>query len=269
MRRSLPSTVLLFLLAGLLPWFWAAPAAAQNGTVTGTVKKAVTNAALSAVPINVFSGTGGLVGVGTTSSSGAYSLSVPAGSYRVRTALSRGSTVNLGGVIDEVYNDVVCLGFSCGATAGDIVTVAGGSATSNINFTLDGGGRIGGTVTNALTGLPVSGVGVELFNAAGVDVGWTFTNSAGQYTSAGLPTGSYLRPNLYQSVRARRSAIPRCVVPKPELSFHQRDARRGDRAEYDHEHQLRACTRRQRHGHGDQCDNERARLRRLCNDLLE
>ena len=71
------------------------------------------------------------------------------------------------------------------------MAVTATNTTPNIDFALDSGGRISGKVTNAATGAALSGAGVEFFNASGVDVGWTFADSQGNYTSAGLPTGSY------------------------------------------------------------------------------
>jgi hypothetical protein len=49
---------------------------------------------------------------------------------------------------------------------------------------------IAGTVTDAVTGLPVDSE-VTIFNAAGSPLGFDITDGAGHFVSLGLPTGTY------------------------------------------------------------------------------
>jgi hypothetical protein len=64
--------------------------------------------------------------------------------------------------------------------------------TTGINFTLEAGGRISGSVTDSATSLPVGGVTVEIYNSSGTLVTSALTDATGNYTTrANMPTGTY------------------------------------------------------------------------------
>ena len=162
----------------------AGHASAQTGTITGTVTAAATGTPLSGVTVRVYNESGGSVTGVTTDASGVYITSaLVAGSYRVRTFDSLG-------YIDEAYDNVPCVG--CSSTTGTLIAVTAGATTSGINFGLSAGGRITGTVTDAATGAPLSGVGVDVYTEGGSYVTYGYTDASGVYLPyAGLSTGNY------------------------------------------------------------------------------
>ena len=93
--------------------------------------------------------------------------------------------------INQVYNGVTCVNCQVQTSGGTLVTVANGVATSGIDFTLQRGGVISGTVTAAANGALLSGIGAQIFNSAGVSFGTFNTNVSGVFATAGLPAGTY------------------------------------------------------------------------------
>jgi hypothetical protein len=101
-------------------------------------------------------------------------------------------TSNAQGYVDELYDNLPCPGGACTVTGGLPVTVTAGATTTGINFGLAQGGRISGTVTDAVTGLPLATVLVRIVNSSGTNLTSGTTNGSGVYTtSSGLPSGSY------------------------------------------------------------------------------
>lgn len=70
-----------------------------------------------------------------------------------------------------------------------VLTITSGSTTTGVDIQLHEGGRITGTVTDALTGLPVEAVEVCAREAQAECV---WTNSHGEYTVSQLASGSYI-----------------------------------------------------------------------------
>jgi hypothetical protein len=112
-------------------------------------------------------------GFGVTDSSGHYSMSegLKTGTYNV---------------------SVLAFGYLTSETGG--VQVTAGQTTSGINFDLQLSGGVSGTVTDAVSGSPLSDISVTAFSTGG---GGSFgfyatTGSDGKYVMAtNLPTGSY------------------------------------------------------------------------------
>jgi hypothetical protein len=157
----------------------ASPAmAATTGTITGEVTSAASKAPVAEVTVcaqNLF----GNEGCAATDSSGEYTLSgLPEGEYKVGFFPSSPRTQNL---LSQYYNEKPSF------EAGDSVTVTGAATTPNINAALKAGGQISGKVTDAASKAPLEGVEVCV---EGVDC--VFTDSAGEYTFGGLPTGEYV-----------------------------------------------------------------------------
>jgi hypothetical protein len=103
-------------------------ALAQGGVLSGLVSDTA-GIVLNKVPVSVFAGTTTFAGVKTSSASGRYRLTVPAGTFR---ALAEAST-NKG---SEVYSEMPCTSAGCDPATGTAIGVTAGTITSGIDFTL-------------------------------------------------------------------------------------------------------------------------------------
>jgi 5-hydroxyisourate hydrolase-like protein (transthyretin family) len=180
-----------------------APVAEANGTLSGRVTDAGTGSGIPNVKIEVYAPVVccdplNLLGSTVTDVSGAYSVSVPAGtSYAV--------TINSGGYINEVFNNRTCsdgcypenwCATACtvwdGAGArGAAIGVADGATTGGINFALDRGARVSGRVTDSGTGQGMAGVSVRIYQGRRFVATGT-TDATGAYvTDGGLIAGTY------------------------------------------------------------------------------
>ncbi|MGZ6711199.1 MAG: carboxypeptidase regulatory-like domain-containing protein [Solirubrobacteraceae bacterium] len=148
------------------------------GQISGTVTNAVTGAPVANECVSASSTNNGS-GFATTDALGHYTLSrLAAGSYTVGFQTCGG-----GNYLPQYYN-----GKPSPATA-DPVTVTAGSTTSGIDAALQPGGRITGTVTDAVTGSPVAN---ECVSASGQNSSaGALTDASGHYTLTGLGTGDY------------------------------------------------------------------------------
>jgi hypothetical protein len=168
-----------------------------TGSITGTVTDVVGGTSPTGVQVQLIGPafTGGAAPVATTTTiAGVYTFSnIPTGSYYVRTN-ANASGVLPGGIplINQLYNGVTCLNCNLSTTtAGTLVTVSSGGTTSGINFALQRGGFISGTITKASDGTLLQNIGVQIFNSAGVSVGAFNTNASGVFSSWGLPADTY------------------------------------------------------------------------------
>jgi hypothetical protein len=162
-------------------------ALAAAGAISGTVTEAGSGTPLSGIEVEVFDAAGEFAGWDATASDGAYTIDgLPTGTYHV-------ATVDAPAHVDELYDNITCPGgggFGCDPTTGAAVAVTAPSTTVGIDLALATGGVIAGTVTDAVTGLPVDSE-VTIFNAAGSPLGFDITDGAGHFVSLGLPTGTY------------------------------------------------------------------------------
>jgi len=157
-----------------------------TGAITGTVTEEGTGTPLFGVWVEIYDSNGGYVTYGTTNGSGVYtsSNSLDTGDYFMRT-------YNFSGHINELYDDIQCVGW-CTITNGTPVSVTDGATTSGIDFALTPGGRISGTLTEEGTSNPISGLYVELYDSGDKYVSDGTSDGSGIYISAaGLPTGTY------------------------------------------------------------------------------
>lgn len=76
-------------------------------------------------------------------------------------------------------------------TDGTPIVVSTGTSVTGVDFSLDPGGWINGTLTDSSTGLPIGEAGVEVFNDAGVRIMTALAGDDGVYWGSGLPTGDY------------------------------------------------------------------------------
>lgn len=156
-----------------------------GGRISGTVTNAATSAPISGVQVQIIHPSGTVLANATTNGAGVYTcpIGLTTGSYYVRTTSSVG-------FLNQIYNGIACQG--CTPVLGTAVPVTTGATTTGINFALTAGGRISGTVTDAVTSAPIPGVSVQITNSGGVVVTGIGTDGSGNYISRiGLPTGIY------------------------------------------------------------------------------
>ena len=158
----------------------------HGGTIAGTITEAGTGTPLAGMRVDVYNEYGGWLNACLSDASGAYSLSgLTTGKYYLKT-------LNAFPYLDELYKNLLCLGGSCQVTAGTAIDVTAGQTTTGIDFHLQTGGTITGTVTDAVTNAPLSNISVGAYYADGTSTGGAIgTNLAGVYTIGGLPTGTY------------------------------------------------------------------------------
>jgi hypothetical protein len=162
----------------------SAPVTVLNaGWVSGTVTNVATGGALSNISAQLYNASGNLVTTAVSVSGNYITSPVPPGTYFARTT-------NSVGFIDQLYNNISCVG--CVVTTGTPISVVAGATTSNINFPLSaGGGLISGSATNTGTGAAIANLVVQVYSSTGAFVTTTSTNTSGNYTVGGVTTGNY------------------------------------------------------------------------------
>jgi hypothetical protein len=157
-----------------------------GGKIEGAVTEAVApHDALGNIEVTAYRvGEEGFpVGYATTNASGQYTIvGLGTGSYKVRFSVGFESSLNF---VAQYY-----LGASTRQAATSI-EVKQEQTTPGIDAELQVGGEITGTVTDAFTHAAVSRVEVVALGASEAVDGVAFTNASGQYTIAGLASGSY------------------------------------------------------------------------------
>jgi len=156
------------------------------GYISGSVADAASGAPLANVYVEIYDSSGQYAAYGVTSASGTYaSTGIVAGTYYAET-------YNQQGYLDELYDNLACALQVCTVTGGTPITVMPGATTTGIHFGLSAGGRIGGTVTDVATSLPLANGPVEIYDSAGAPATYGQTDGAGVYASgSGLPSGTY------------------------------------------------------------------------------
>jgi hypothetical protein len=188
---SVPSSLtrlLVLVSAFLLPGL----AAAQTGTVSGTVRAAATTLPVNNASVYVYTANLEVVGLVATGAAGTFTIpNVPIGNYFAVAFPPTGSQL-----LTEVHPDVECPSAGCNTTeyleGTPFAVTSGGTVVRNFN--LDLGGSVSGSVTNAATGTAVQNVSVTLFGRFGTTLyfaGSATSDVAGTYTVAGIPPGSY------------------------------------------------------------------------------
>ncbi len=111
---------------------------------------------------------------------GSYTLAgVPPGTYRVWARVHGRQDY-----ISEYFNDKL------GGEDADLITISGTERVEGIDFGLEPGATVSGTVTAAETGLPIGNVEVHAGPPGqGGHTSWSRTDGFGNYTLGGVPDG--------------------------------------------------------------------------------
>jgi hypothetical protein len=165
-----------------------------GGRIAGRVTDAATTTGLYLAEVDIYTEDGSFVSYAYTDGTGNYTTStgLPAGRYRARQN-SYGMYGSAFGYIDEVYDNKPCVGlYGCPLAEGAPIGVSLGTTTAGIDFALDKGGLIAGTVTDATTAEGVAEIEVDIYSPSGGFMSLGYTDSAGDYTAYfGLPAGRY------------------------------------------------------------------------------
>jgi Putative Ig domain/Carboxypeptidase regulatory-like domain/Calx-beta domain len=157
-----------------------------TGEITGTVKKASDDQPLSGINVEIYNSSGGYVTSAFTDSFGVYTARIlTADNYYV---VARPFYI----YITELYDNIHCSGYDCDFALGTPVPADVGTVTSGIDFDLDIGGSISGTVIDEFTGQPIPSSNVFIYDSNGNFVQSTNCDQNGVYISdSRLNTGSY------------------------------------------------------------------------------
>ncbi|MEO1087477.1 MAG: carboxypeptidase-like regulatory domain-containing protein, partial [Acidobacteriota bacterium] len=93
--------------------------------------------------------------------------------------------------VDEFWQDQPCFGNTCSFLSATPVVLELGETAAAVDFSLQRGSSIAGTVRNAATGEPLAFSAVQLRNEDGDIIAATSINSAGSYLFEGLSAGTY------------------------------------------------------------------------------
>ena len=156
-----------------------------GGRISGTVTSSATGLPIANIRVNfVDPGPNVVFTSGVTDTNGFYITDGGSATGNVWAF-----TENAQGYRNEAYNNVACA--NCDPTlVGSPIAVTLGQTTANVNFALDPGGSISGTVRNESL-VPVAGVTVHLISSNGTHLDNIDTDGSGNYSFQGLPAGNY------------------------------------------------------------------------------
>ena len=158
-------------------------ALARPGSISGTVTDSVTGQGVEGTRVRLYSASSYEVVWTQTNANGSYSLpELPPGSYFLRAEDPS--------YLDQLYDGMPCEG-GCVVTTGTPIVVAASTNTPGIDFALQPGGSISGTVTSAATGTPISSGEVQLTSADGAAWWYAYLDASGSYRISGLAAGTY------------------------------------------------------------------------------
>ncbi len=194
-----------------------------GGRISGTVRSSnglpIVDIGVEAVTV-IAAGTLAFAGSASTDGSGNYELEgLQAGQYALYTSVE--------GYVNEIFNEVLCLG-ECDAatavTAGQPVAVVLGANTTGIDFQLSAGGAIAGIVRSS-GGAGLSNLIVRVYRNTGDGparlAGRGVTNASGAYVIPGLPAGAYFvatfaqrnfQNHVYPAANCFRQCSPEFVL---------------------------------------------------------
>ena len=158
--------------------------------ISGTVRTVGSNEPIGGVQIVAYDSNGGPVNavmffpVATSAPDGTYQIrGLPAGTYFLKALGGNGYQSGL-------YGGLACFP-SCDPLDATPVTVDGTVDLTGVDFALESGGRIAGTVLDAVTGASIP-ASVVVYSAGGTYLWTVYTDQNGTYqTNVGLPAGEY------------------------------------------------------------------------------
>ena len=158
--------------------------------IIGTVTDAVTGEPIEGIAVSSAFSSGSLYQTAITDADGEYSLpSHPAGDYLLFTGSTSPTSAPF---IDEVWDDVVCLGGLCDVELeGQPVTLQAGSPSPVADFALAKGGQIVGELRDQSTSEPLPTAFMRFYEADGTELPFTLSPTDGSYETPALPAGQY------------------------------------------------------------------------------
>lgn len=163
----------------------------SGGAVSGTVTATGSGAPVTAGEVSLHFSGGFFLRSVPLQADGSYTVGIEglqgAGLFQVRTQ-------NEEGIRDEVWDDRPCTGgLLCDFGSGDLVTVESLDTTSGIDFALDPGGAIAGTVRRVFNGDPLEAIRIEAWTFPDLELAGAAMSAAdGSYFLGGLGAGDYL-----------------------------------------------------------------------------
>ena len=163
------------------------PLGATDGTISGTVSGSnlAPPGALEGAWVDFFDTNGEWVANAITDVNGDYT------SPGLFPATYFARTWNDQLYVDELYDNILCHNICDITVEGTPITVGDSEVITGIDFELDLGGTISGTITDANGGAALRHVIVDVFDSAGEWVSNTESLDDGTYRTHGLPGGSY------------------------------------------------------------------------------
>jgi len=166
----------------------------ETGSISGTVTEEGSGIPLASVYVSVYDDACSWMNSASTDATGSYIVGdLRPGNYKVQYQDFSGNHIS------EWYKDKV----SCNSA--DLVSVEAGSETSGINAALAVGGSVSGTVTDEATGAPLPDICVNVNDTSSSFFGFASTDSLGDYTVGGLPSGDF------------RVQFSDCSFPGPDI----------------------------------------------------
>ncbi|MEM9302762.1 MAG: carboxypeptidase regulatory-like domain-containing protein [Pseudomonadota bacterium] len=158
----------------------------SGGSISGRVTRSDTGAGVSSLVIA--RDESGTEFAGVESAPGVYRISgLPPGTYTARTF----SANQQSDLIPELFDDIQCANEQCGGQAGTPIIVGENQDVVGIDFALDPGATIRGTIVSEETGDPLPGLVATVFDSTGVSVNLAFVDIAGNFAVRGLVPGDY------------------------------------------------------------------------------
>lgn len=155
----------------------------SSSGITGRLTAQETGFPIVSEFVRLYDAGGSLIESEITENDGSYAFSgLPPGTYFVRTSTDA--------FFDELYDDIPCP-IECDEKTGTPIPVMQNALTTDIDFQLEEGGVIEGSLREARTDLPIASERVVLYDSSGRFLDSARTLTRGRYRFAGLPTGTY------------------------------------------------------------------------------
>lgn len=155
----------------------------KAGQISGKIFNSATGTPLSAVQVKIFNSYGQWVQANTSYSSGEYIIE------GLATGIYFATTIN-GTYVDEAYDGLICEP-TCDPTKATPIAVFANTTTAGIDFGLDQGGTISGSIKDELTNNGMHSY-VDLYDSSGNPLYQSaYSDSSGDYSITGLAPGTY------------------------------------------------------------------------------